>query len=535
MWNSFVVAATVVINVLQIVNGEIIQYQNHVVAPDRPEYLVIPKFDKGEVPHWYPGQGHSYIDLSQLVIRSGCNNKEPSKFPPVRGSDGEYCKDAVFDVLMFEAPTDKHWMNYWENGEYCCTDSVIEVDGCTRGQLNRLIVPDDLPGAFIRSVLVKTDESTNLFGENEISRHKIKKSGLYVLMMALCDPTAFPVVIKGEIESLDPYGYVAADEFGNMPFYLSLSLMYVAIGITWAILCFIHRDQLMPLQLWISSVLAIAMIETTLMYFHFVDWNESGVPTVFVTAIALLFGAVRRAISRVLVMLVSLGYGVVRPSLGDDLYRVLSLGSAYFVLSFIYSLMVNLSPTTKSVMDPDYDLVSLVVFLLALVDTTFYIWIFTSINNLLTTLASRRQGVKYLLYRNFRNVLLVMLFFTCAWVLYSSVLFLNDQGGANNNWRMKWTIDALWELIYFVIFVAIAILWAPSNNAQRYAYSIELTQLDDDSEFNAASADVDCALSADDPAEAELDDEYGGRLKDDADPFQGSGALDSATAIAKKA
>lgn len=209
-------------------------------------------------------------------------------------------------------------------------------------------------------------------------------------------------------------------------------------------------------------------------------------PTTAITVIALFFGALKRAASRVLVMLVCLGYGVVRPSLGEEMNRVLYLGGSYFVLSFVYSLLTNLSPETRSVTESDYDAVSLIVFLLALVDTTFYVWIFTSINNLMTSLAARKQGVKYVLYRNFRTVLLLMLFFTCAWVAYSSVLFLNDSGGANPNWRMRWTIDALWELIYFIIFVAIAVLWAPSNNAQRYAYSIELSQLENDEEFNAA-------------------------------------------------
>lgn len=290
-------------------------------------------------------------------------------------------------------------------------------------------------------------------------------------------------------------------------------------------------DQIMPLQFWISGVMVIAMIETTMLYFHFIDWNENGVPTTAITIIAVFFGALKRALSRVLVMLVCLGYGVVRPSLGEEMHRVLYLGGSYFVLSFVYSLLVNLSSSTRSVTDSDYDVVSLIVFLLALVDTTFYVWIFTSINNLLTSLASRKQGVKYLLYRNFRTVLLVLLFFTCGWVLYSSALFLNDSGGANRNWRMKWTIDALWELIYFTIFVAIAVLWAPSNNAQRYAYSIELSQLEDDEEFNA----VDNKVGTDSPADEGLDDEYGGRLQDEKDPFQGTGALDPSMAASKKA
>jgi hypothetical protein len=56
--------------------------------------------------------------------------------------------------------------------------------------------------------------------------------------------------------------------------------------------------------------------------------------------------------------------------------------------------------------------------------------------------------------------------------------------------RERWTVDALWELIYYIIFVAIAVLWAPSRNAQRYAHSMELSQLDDDSEWQSVQAAV---------------------------------------------
>ena len=30
----------------------------------------------------------------------------------------------------------------------------------------------------------------------------------------------------------------------------------------------------MPLQFWISAVMLVAMVETTMLYFHFIDWNE---------------------------------------------------------------------------------------------------------------------------------------------------------------------------------------------------------------------------------------------------------------------
>jgi len=491
--------------------AEVIHYDNHIILPDRPEYLVIPKFDKGEVPHWYPGEGRSFIDLSDLKVQSACDPTNPNPPPPPPPGVTQDCRDVVFEVLMFEAPTDKHWMEYWTHQDYCCTDSVIEAGRCDVANLHKLIIPQNLPGAFLRSTLVKTDEPSELT-QDGISRHEIQASGEYVLLMAACDDGAMPVMISGTLESVDPYGYVPADQFGTMPFNLALSLAYLAVALAWALLCFWYSDQLMPLQMWISAVMLIALMESTLLYLHFVDWNEQGQPTGAITVMALLFGALKRAVSRILVMLVALGYGVVRPSLGEEMHRVLYLGGAYFALSFVYSLLLGFSSNTRRVADSDYDLVSVLVFLLAMVDTTFYVWIFSSINNLLTSLQARKQGVKYLLYLQFRTVLLVLLACTCLWALYSSVIFLNDSGGSNPHWRMKWTIDALWELIYFAIFVAIAVLWAPSRNAQRYAYSVELTTLDEDNDDSAHNGDS--AVQGE-----ELDGEYGGRLEE-RDPFQ---------------
>jgi hypothetical protein len=98
------------------VYGEIIQYSNHVVVGGRPEYLVIPKFDAQEVPHWEPGRGRSFIDLSDMKITAAC----------VPGS-GLACKDVVFEVLMFEAPAKGHWMDYWPESEYCCSQEAADA------------------------------------------------------------------------------------------------------------------------------------------------------------------------------------------------------------------------------------------------------------------------------------------------------------------------------------------------------------------------------------------------------------------------
>ncbi len=237
--------------------------------------------------------------------------------------------------------------------------------------------------------------------------------------------------------------------------------------------------------------------------------------------------------------MVTLGYGIVKPSLGDDLYRVLCLGIVYFFLSLLFTLFKQFATNASTVSDTKYNLMSLVLLMLVGVDTTFYIWIITSINNLLASLATKRQPMKYVLYRNFRFVLYISIFFTAVWVLFSSIITLKDGNGDDSNWKFHWTIDALWDLTYFALFLAICVLWAPMKNNHRYAYSYELVSLSDDSEW--ADAQIESSNQMQNGMKSngtgvrsllDSDDE-----DEDVDkgksPFE-VGSLDPATAASKK-
>ena len=184
-----------------------------------------------------------------------------------------------------------------------------------------------------------------------------------------------------------------------------------------------------------------------------------------------------------MVLLVTLGYGVVRPTLGSQMGKVLLIGLSYFVLSLYYTVFNSLPARNKQADDPYNNLFSLCLVLLAGVDTTFYCWVFLSINNILSGLAARKQAAKYLLYRNFRVVLFISLSANFVWILYGSAIRLNTDSGEDSNWKDRWTVDALWESTYFLIFLSIAIMWAPSRDFTKYAFSEELSQLDDDSEY----------------------------------------------------
>lgn len=505
--------------------ASIIKYDNHALLPNKPEFMEFPKFVAGNVPSWSPGNGHSFIDLSRLEARIDC--VAPSSIISSISSSKEAtkCTESIMDILLFQAPPS--WKDYWETNEYCCNNDQISAGVCGIEQRGRLIIPPNLPGVLSQSVNLKPYEITNLREKTLIGHHDIDKPGVYVVFFAVCDENASPIKLRGEIDSIDPYGYLPGDVFGNLPFYGSLSLIYVLIGIVWALVCAYYRNEMMSIQYWISAVLTLGMLETTSFFVYYLEWNDTGMPSVFLMLSSLVLGVTKRALSRVVVLLVALGYGIVRPTLGEEMVRVLYLGMAYFCLSLVYCLSIAIPTTVKAAGDPAYDLLSLAAFMLAGIDTTFYIWIVSSINNLLQSLAARRQGSKYLLYRNFRSVLFVSMFFTLAWAAYSITL------AYKNDWRTRWTADALWELTYLAVFVAISILWGPSRNILRYAHSIELTQLENDEEYQHSNAiEMEGGGGENDN---DLDNEYGGKLNDDSDPFQGTGALDTNTAIAKKA
>ena len=53
------------------------------------------------------------------------------------------------------------------------------------------------------------------------------------------------------------------------------------------------RENLMPLQFWITLVLALGMLETTVLFGKYLNWNDYGSPAMAVTFVALFFGVLK--------------------------------------------------------------------------------------------------------------------------------------------------------------------------------------------------------------------------------------------------
>jgi hypothetical protein len=102
---------------ISFVSSDIIHYNQHILVPDKPEYIVIPKYRKQDVPNWAPGRGHSFIDLSELSLQVDCSLSSLAD-----------CESSTvnFELLMFLLPSDKTWSSYWPDGAFCCNADEIE-------------------------------------------------------------------------------------------------------------------------------------------------------------------------------------------------------------------------------------------------------------------------------------------------------------------------------------------------------------------------------------------------------------------------
>ncbi|NXD80773.1 TM87A protein, partial [Halcyon senegalensis] len=131
------------------------------------------------------------------------------------------------------------------------------------------------------------------------------------------------------------------------------------------------------------------------------------------------------------------------------------------------------------------DLASLAFIPLAFLDTALCWWISFTIllggvlTQTMKLLKLRRNVVKLSLYRHFTNTLILAVAASIVFIIWITMKFrLVD---CQSDWQELWVDDAIWRLLFSMILFVIMVLWRPSANNQRFAFS-PLSEEDDDDE-----------------------------------------------------
>ncbi|NWT84314.1 TM87A protein, partial [Lanius ludovicianus] len=130
------------------------------------------------------------------------------------------------------------------------------------------------------------------------------------------------------------------------------------------------------------------------------------------------------------------------------------------------------------------DLASLAFIPLAFLDTALCWWIsftvllYGVLTQTMKLLKLRRNVVKLSLYRHFTNTLILAVAASIVFIIWTTMKFrLVD---CQSDWQELWVDDAIWRLLFSMILFVIMILWRPSANNQRFAFSPLSEEEEDD-------------------------------------------------------
>lgn len=183
------------------------------------------------------------------------------------------------------------------------------------------------------------------------------------------------------------------------------------------------------------------------------------------------------------------------------LHRLVGIGACYFILAVVESYIRLMHPKAH----PSNQLLIASIPLAAL-DSAICWWIFTALIQTIRTLRLRRNLVKLSLYRHFTNTLIFAVLASIIFMLYSIkvhrlalcvsvstfsyfflLLFLHQNYNSKflsnfQDWKALWIDEAYWHILFSVVLLVIMILWRPTNNNQRYAFTPLLDAAEDDEE-----------------------------------------------------
>jgi len=204
-------------------------------------------------------------------------------------------------------------------------------------------------------------------------------------------------------------------------------------------------------------------------------------------ALGLITTCARRMVSRMLVVAVSLGYGVVKPTLHKNVRsKIIVLGIGYFIFAFMFEALIHYNQTEK--VEPWMRVILIPP--VAIINGIFWWWTFVSLNKTIEQLKIRKQSAKLQLYKSFTLVLVITLIAAITFAIYEMYYVLKELYFAQ--WEKLWFMEVgFWQILFSSIFIAIMILWRPSEHFKRYAYYNQGTTQDVDNEYGDYDKDYD--------------------------------------------
>jgi hypothetical protein len=366
---------------------------------------------------------------------------------------------------------------------YCCTEDAIVLGICEQDRKGRVIINESTYTGEIRPVLVPSSGSDALKIESPIMDTNKAGTGTYTLVLANCDDYGRSVLVSGQYVWKSKGGYLPGDLFDEWHFLTFFTIGYFLLMFWYGKSMKDNSDSTIGIQKWILGTIILGLLQLILKGIDYMEWNMAGTRIDGVMYSWITIGVLKGAISRCLLVMVSLGWGVIRDDLGDQMKKIIGLGIIYSVFAFSRDVaeiifVEELQTLSVAAEEKIYDVFTILTFITAAIDVTFYMWILDALNNTMQYLENMNQSMKLKRYLRLRLILLFSILFGIGWSVFEIVdKTMEDQILSEGQ---DWLLRALWIVNYTFVLVSIALLWKPDPRAKEFAYVMELPSIGDD-------------------------------------------------------
>ena len=350
---------------------------------------------------------------------------------------------------------------------YCCTERLVESTHCTPGQPLVSTAEDGGSGGTPWSSRVNFMGAREVTSPGTDAQLRVNSTGMFHLWFLTCDAQLAATQVHGFSMWKNPGGYLPGMMAPMMGFTRTLTIAYVLLSLAWLLACAVNWVHTLPLQHCISGVLVLGMGEMMTWHTDHAQFNATGLRPLGLTLTAVLLGACRKTLARVLLLVAAQGYGIVRPTLGEDVtQRISALGLAYFMAT----CSLEITSHVGTVDDLARTTRVLLVAPVAGLDAVFIVWTFASLSATLAVLSARKAAApKLALYKRFTNALAAAVTVSIAWIGYETWFKLSDAHNAH--WRSEWITAAFWHVLSYALVVAMCLTWAPRDAVAEFVRS----------------------------------------------------------------
>ena len=293
----------------RLADGAIYKYNNALV---RPFDLLYRRSAMYASP---PGTNDSFVRLDLRIV--------PQK---------HMAFDAKLEVGVMSADDFSH-MGYQlgnsDNPSYCCDEAGVQANFCKEENIGRLAVP---PGAYLHEVVLGKGSSP----EDEVSKavfFPVHETGVYYVVISSCDARQGEFNVVGQSEWRNPFGFLPGEQYGNLPFWTSMLVAYLVLGLAWTCRVLQYRSQVVWVHHWISGVLAVALLEAILSELDYSVFNGGGVRSKWLFCFSALFMVARKTVARMLIFVVATGWGISQATLKSSTKSSLCLFAVVYTIA----------------------------------------------------------------------------------------------------------------------------------------------------------------------------------------------------------